>query len=247
MFFPRLRRHAKWMFLLLALVFALGFVGFGVGAGGVGFGDILKGRGGSSGTPSVSSLQKKINENPKDAQAFRDLSTALQTEGKTSDAIDALQSYIQLKPKDADALRELAGLYLAQAAAAQQRAQVLQIRSAFLASAATVNGTIVLGGSPLIPDPITNAVSTSIEQDLSTAVGEQRQAAASAVSTYKRVVALNPRDPNVQLELANSAAQAGDPTTEMAAFKTFLKLAPSDPSAPLVRSQLKKLEASQPG
>ena len=31
MFFPRLRRHAKWMFLLLALAFALGFVGFGVG------------------------------------------------------------------------------------------------------------------------------------------------------------------------------------------------------------------------
>jgi hypothetical protein len=31
MFFPRLRRHAKWMFLFLALVFALGFVGFGVG------------------------------------------------------------------------------------------------------------------------------------------------------------------------------------------------------------------------
>ena len=43
MFFPRLRRHAKWMFALLALMFALGFVGFGVGAGGIGFGDILRG------------------------------------------------------------------------------------------------------------------------------------------------------------------------------------------------------------
>ena len=31
MFFPRLRRQAKWVFLFLALVFALGFVGFGVG------------------------------------------------------------------------------------------------------------------------------------------------------------------------------------------------------------------------
>ena len=29
MFFPRLRRHAKWMFVLLALVFGLGFVIFG--------------------------------------------------------------------------------------------------------------------------------------------------------------------------------------------------------------------------
>src|SRR5712691_11865882 len=115
MFFPRLRRHAKWMFLLLAIMFGLGFVGFGVGAGGVGFGDILRGRGGSSGAPSVSEAQKRVAENPKDAQAFRDLSTALQTEGKTSDAIEALQGYLQLKPKNADALRELAGLYLAQA------------------------------------------------------------------------------------------------------------------------------------
>ena len=46
MFFPRLRRHAKWMFVFLALVFGLGFVGFGVGAGGVGFGDVFRGGGG---------------------------------------------------------------------------------------------------------------------------------------------------------------------------------------------------------
>jgi cytochrome c-type biogenesis protein CcmH/NrfG len=247
MFFPRLRRHAKWMFLLLALVFALGFVGFGVGAGGVGFGDILRGKGGSSGAPSVSEAQKRVAENPKDAQAFRDLSTALQTEGKTSDAIQALQSYVQLKPKDADALRELAGLYLAQASAAQQRAQVAQLREAYLAGSSTVDASIVLGGSPLIPDSIANAVSTTIEQDLSAAFAEQRQAAASAVATYKKVVALSPTDPNVQLELANSAAQANDSATEIAAFHAFLKLAPNDPSAPFVRSQLKSLKASQHG
>src|SRR5574340_547799 len=116
MFFPRLRRHAKWMFLLLALVFALGFVGFGVGAGGIGFGDILKGSGGSSGGPSISSSLKKINENPKNAQAFRDLSTAYQTKGETDNAVEALQSYVGLRPKDTEALGELAGLYLAQVA-----------------------------------------------------------------------------------------------------------------------------------
>ena len=33
LFFQRLRNHAKWMFVLLALVFALGFVFFGVGSG----------------------------------------------------------------------------------------------------------------------------------------------------------------------------------------------------------------------
>jgi len=246
MFFPRLRRHARWMFLLLALVFALGFVGFGVGAGGIGFGDILKGKGGS-GAPSVSDAQKQVNENPKDPQAFRNLATALETQGNTTDAIEALQNYSQLKPKDADALRELAGLYLQQATAAQQQAQNAQLRQAYTASAGQVDASIVLGGSPLIPDPITNAVSTEIEQDLNTALTNQQQAAAGAVTTYKKVVALSPSDPNVQLELANAAVQANDSKTEIAAYEKFLKLAPNDPSAPFVRSQLKSLKATKQG
>ena len=43
MFFPRLRRQAKWVFVLLALVFAFGFVAFGVGSGSTGISDILRG------------------------------------------------------------------------------------------------------------------------------------------------------------------------------------------------------------
>ena len=38
MFFPRLRRHAKWMFVFLAVALGGGFVLFGVGAGGTGVG-----------------------------------------------------------------------------------------------------------------------------------------------------------------------------------------------------------------
>ena len=82
MFFPRLRRHAKWMFVFLALVFGLGFVVFGVGAGGTGIGDIFRDQGTSSGQ-SVSSAQKDAEAHPNDPQAWRDLSTALQTEGDT--------------------------------------------------------------------------------------------------------------------------------------------------------------------
>ena len=93
MFFPRLRRHAKWMFVLLALVFGLGFVVFGVGAGGTGVGDIFRGSGGTSG-PSVSSTRKATEERPKDPQAWRDYATALETEGNTAEAISqhALQA-----------------------------------------------------------------------------------------------------------------------------------------------------------
>ena len=111
----------------------MGFVGFGVGAGGVGFGDILKGSGG--GGPSVSKAQQKVFDNPKDAQAFRDLATAQQTKGDTDGAIQSLQSYNALRPRDTDALRELASLYLSKADAAQNRLQILQYRAAYLAPA----------------------------------------------------------------------------------------------------------------
>ena len=79
------------MFLFLALVFALGFVGFGVGAGGIGFGDVIRDAAGGGGTPSISDAEKRVLDNPKDAQAFRDLETAQQAAGNTDDAIEALQ------------------------------------------------------------------------------------------------------------------------------------------------------------
>ncbi len=91
MFFPRLRRHAKWMFVLLALVFGLGFVVFGVGAGGTGVGDIFRGSGGTS-AQSVSDARSETEERPKDPQAWRDLATALETEGQTDEAIVALNT-----------------------------------------------------------------------------------------------------------------------------------------------------------
>ena len=58
MFFPRLRRHAKWMFVFLALVFGVGFVAFGIGASGTGIGDLFRDSGGGSEAPSVSEARK---------------------------------------------------------------------------------------------------------------------------------------------------------------------------------------------
>jgi tetratricopeptide (TPR) repeat protein len=239
MFFPRLRRHAKWMFLFLALAFALGFVGFGVGAGGVGFGDILKGSGG--GGPSVSKAQQKVFDNPKDAQAFRDLATAQQADGDTDGAIQSLQSYNALRPRDTDALRELASLYLSKASAAQQRLQILQYRAAYLAPG-TVGATVYsLGGTPLADDPITNAVSSGFQQDISAAATDVQTASSQAVEAYKKITRIRPKDPAVQLELAQAAQSAGDTATTIAAYKAFLRLAPQDPTAPEVRRLLKQL------
>ena len=213
MFFPRLRRHAKWVFLFLAVAFALGFVGFGVGAGGVGFGDILAGSGGSSGIPSISDAQKRVDENPKDAQAFRDLATAYQAKSQTKDAIEALESYVSLRPKDSDALRELASMYLVQVTDAQQRYQIAKFRESFLATSGPVLQSITLGGRPLDLDPISSAVSQVISQDTNAALSDAQSAASNAVSTYKKIVALTPNDPTVQLELGEAARNAGDTAT----------------------------------
>lgn len=243
MFFPRLRRQAKWVFLFLALAFGLGFVGFGVGAGGVGVGDIFRGAGGGSGVPSVSEAQKRVAENPKDPEAFRDLANAYQAAADTAGALEALESLVELRPKDADALRELAGLYLAQASDAQQRAQIAEYRAAYLAPGSSITGIVVLGGRPLDVDPITNAMTSRLDDDISVAYSEAREQAARAVDAYRRLAAAAPKDPNVQLELAQAAQGAGDIATTIAAYEAFLKLAPDDPTAVEVKRILKQLRA----
>ena len=241
MFFPRLRRQAKWVFLFLALVFGLGFVGFGVGAGGVGVGDIFRDAGGGSGVPSVSEAQKRVSENPSDPQAFRDLATAQQTDGNTAGAIEALEELVALRPKDVDALRELGALYLQQAGEAQQRAQIAQFRAAYLTPSASVTGLFQLDGKSLDPDPITNAVSGELSTEYQLAASDAQQASSKAVDSYRKIAAATPRDPNVQLELAQAAQGAGDFATAVTAYESFLRLAPSDPTAPEVKRILRQL------
>ena len=229
------------MFLFLALAFGLGFVGFGVGAGGVGVGDIFRGTGGASGVPSISDSEQRVLDNPKDAGAFRDLATAHQAAGNTDDAIEALESFVALRPRNVDVLRELAGLYLAKATEAQQRAQIADYRAAYLAPGTAVAGAIQLGDKPLDPDPISQAVSGEITADSSAAYFEAQQASTKAVETYRRITVALPNDPTTQLELAQAAQSAGDTATTIAAYEAFLKIAPDDPTAVEVRRLLKQL------
>ena len=242
MFFPRLRRHAKWMFVFLALVFAVGFVGFGVGAGGTGIGDILRNNGGSSGLPSVSDARKKTEEQPQDAQAWRDLSTALQTDGKTQEAIDALTTYAALKPKDVDALREMAGLYLALATAKQNEARQVQIAAAYAGVSQSFPGSLTSNGATILDNKIGAAVNSKASTRVTELLSESSTDSIKAVSTYQQIAALQPNDPNVQLELASTAQQAQQAEVAIAAYERFLQLAPDDPNASIVKAQLKQLK-----
>jgi tetratricopeptide (TPR) repeat protein len=246
MFFPRLRRHAKWVFAFLALVFGLSFVAFGVGAGGVGIGDIFKGHGSGSGAPSASDAQTRIQKNPRDAQAYRDLSTALQTKGDTSGAIQALNGYVFLRPKDTTALGELARLYLVKAQDAQQTLQYAQLRLAYLAPSAAASSVFSLGGRPLDVDPITSALESTLSTQIQTAQTDVQTAAQNAITAYEKIAKITPKDPGVELQLGETARAVGQTATAIAAYKRYLKLAPAtDTTKPAVRRLLKQLESGK--
>jgi len=248
LFFTRLRRHAKWMFVFLALVFGLGFVVFGVGSDqGTGIGDLFRDGGGASNSGvSVSEARDQVKKSPNSAEAQRSLATALQEDGQTDEAIVVLNRYLELEPKDKEALQELAGLHLGRATSLARDAQEAQLRASYLTFGSTFSTPLDLGkGATLPPDPIDQAVSTLANQAVSTAYTAAQASFQKAEETYDRLAAVAPRDPNVQLELAQAAQQSGDIAKAITAYEMFLKLAPDDPTAPSVRQQSTHLQPAQ--
>ena len=249
MFFMRLRRSTKPVFIFLALVFALSFVFLGVGSGSSGIGDLLRGNihlfggGGSSSSTSVSGAQKRIQKNPKDAAAYHDLARAYEAKGDTTNAISALNTYTKLRPKDTGALTELAGQYLSQADAARQQAIAAQsaLTSASIFTPFPVTGKLA---SALGSNPITDASTSGAQTAFTTAYQKMLTGYSSAVGAYKRLAKQTPNDPTVQLQLGSTAVSANDAKTAVVAFKRFLQLAPDDPSAPSVKKEIKQLESS---
>ncbi len=236
------------MFVFLALIFGLGFVVFGVGSDqGTGIGDLFRdGGGASNGGISVSEARDQVQKSPKSAKAQRTLSTALQEDGQTDEAIVVLNRYLELAPKDKEALQELAGLHLGRATALARDAQEAQVRASYLTFGSTFSTPLSLGnGATVGPDPIDQAVSTQANQAITAAYTAAQASFQKAESTYDRLAVVAPRDPNVQLELAQAAQQSGDIAKAITAYEKFLTLAPDDPTAPIVKQQIQLLKASQ--
>jgi tetratricopeptide (TPR) repeat protein len=250
MFFPRLRRQAKWMFVVLALVFMVGFVGFGVGSGSTGIGDLfsngkifgLGGNASSSSSPSVSKAQKELARNPDAPKGYRDLSTAYQDKKQNEQAIAPLEKYTELRPKDQDALRELAGLYLALASQYQTAAQQAQ-----LANPVAVSGQVfqLSGklGTALGSDPIQSAMNTDVNSAVQDQVTKLQAAQRNAIGAYQRLTAAAPNDPNSWFGLAQTAESTGDYATAIAAYKRVIKLEPDSSDVPAIKQHLKQLGA----
>lgn len=247
----RLRLHAKWAYVFLAAAFMLTFVFLGVGSGSNGITDALQNafHFGSGGT-SISSLQSKADRHPQDAQAWRDLATALEQKQLPKDAAAALVRYTALRPKDQGALAELASQYSALAnsyasdyTAAQQAAASQSPPDALFAPAPTTPFGQAFTNPTALQDPISTAVSAIASAKQATAYSSYQSAQRSAVATYQKLVALNPKDATTQIQLGQAAQAAQDPQTAIAAFTAFLKLAPSDPLAPQVKQAIASLRA----
>lgn len=238
------------MFVFLALVFGLGFVLFGVGSGSSGIGDILQNQfnvGG--GSTSVGDLQKKAREHPKDPAAWKNLATRLTTDQRTDEAISAWERYTALRPKDQSGQQQLASLLARRAQELRYDAQLASFEaqsatgSSFQPPASTPLGKVYSDPNGL-QDPISQAVANDANQKVSDAYTKLSGVQAKALAAYKKLAALDPSDPTLQVQLADAAQNSGDTATAIAAYKKFLKLAPTDPLAPAVRKQLKQLTAS---
>lgn len=251
MFFPRLRRQAKWMFVFLAVVFGLGYVIFNVGGTipGVGLGDVLQNLGQDAGGPSEGSARDKIKDHPNDPAGYSELATALQRKGKNDEAIAPLERYVAFRPRDRSALGQLAGLYLTQARRARDEATKAQFELNEITGAGFLPSESSKFGERFGQGRITQLLAADLNQRLSTSYVKAQQAYQNAATTYKKLIAAIPDSeeadqPSIFLQLAFAAESANDLKGAIAAYKRYLVIAPDSPNEAPVREQIKQLEAA---
>ena len=248
LFFMRLRRKAKFMYVILAVLFAITFAFLGVGSGtNGGLDQLFSGLNifSHSGT-SVSKAQSEIKKHPDDAKGYRDLATAYEGKGDTPSAIAALQSYTTQKPKDASAWNELGGLqltqaqsYLAQYQSASQSAQLAAPSQSFLPT-----GKL---GTALGTNQLEQAAAQQAQSGLQDLQSKTQLAFTGSVESYQKVASLQPKNPTAWFQLAQTAQQSGDSKTAISGYKRYLKLDPSSTSASQIRSLIKQLSAQPSG
>jgi predicted O-linked N-acetylglucosamine transferase (SPINDLY family) len=249
MFFPRLRNQAKWAFVFLIVVFAGGFIFLGVGSGGLDLGQLMRdafGGGGSSG-PSVSEAQKKVAERPFNAQARKELATALENKGRTADAIAAWLEYGKLRPKDVVALRHLGDLELGQANTYLQDAQLAALQQSQAAAGNQFQPSSGKLRQALGNDPLTSAATTQASTTYQNAVTKYQTAANQAISTYRQIVKLQPKNQEAVFALAQAADTLHQNPAAVSAYKRLLKLDLDASTKAQIRARIKTLQSGGQG
>jgi tetratricopeptide (TPR) repeat protein len=245
MFFPKLRRRAKWVFLFLALAFAFSFVFFGVGAGGSGIGDYISdffNRQASTGTPSLEDAQKAVAEKPNDPDAQLDLARAAQAEGNVDLAVSAYEKYRTMRPEDSDALRTLAALYGTQIADAQRLAAL----AGNDAAEAALPNTLAPQDSPFLQDlttnPLTQPQADEAQARASQANVEVQRLSVAQLAVFEKLTELVDNDPLLFLQWANAAETAQNYEVAITAYEGFLELQPNAANANQIKERIDTLK-----
>jgi cytochrome c-type biogenesis protein CcmH/NrfG len=249
MFFPRLRNQAKWAFVALIFVFAGGFVFLGVGSGGLDLGSLLRsafGNGGSSGA-SISSLEKKVQQRPFNAPTRKQLAQALETKGRTQEAISAWLAYGRLRPKDPEALSHVGNLELSQANVYLQQAQLASQAQADAGVGAAFAPSGKLGGA-LNNNPISSAASTQASAAYQTAYSQYQSAASQAVASYKQLVKLQPKNQTALFSLAQAAESTQQTKVAINAYTKLLAFDLDPTTKKQIKARIKTLRRTlKPG
>jgi tetratricopeptide (TPR) repeat protein len=224
MFFPKLRRQAKWMFVFLALAFGIGFVAFGIGGtGGTGITDLIMQNGGSSGA-SVGDAQEKIDDG--NLAAYKELTEAYRAEGKQDEAITAGEAYVRAKPDDYAFMRTLASDYEGKAARQRDEASVIQEElSSSTGTTFAIQPQSKLGQA-LGMGRIDRELTADANQKLTELFGGIESSYSRATSLYQRVARVQKDDVLLQMLLAQSAYQARKNGVAINAYQRVCKLAP---------------------
>ena len=246
MFFPRLRRGAKWAFILLIFAFAFTFLFAGVGGGGGGnvIQDLLGMRGGNP----VKSAEQAVAKNPHSATALSALAQAYSADQRRGDAINTFEKYLAIKPKDPSALSQLGRL--------QQEITVLRFNRY-----AAMQSELLVANGPLNVDPLQtlagadqllSAYTSLLSTKVSNAYSSYVTAAKAWEGTFQRYAKAVPitstlQRAQIELQLAQAASSAGDYATAINSYETFLRLTPKSPLAPQVKKALAQLRKVSSG
>lgn len=235
LFTERLKGSGKWVFLVLAIVFASSFVLFGVGSSGsVGLQDILQSGGdGSAATTEVSSADlaaalAAVKAKPADATAWVTLGKAYQATASEDTSANrtklaqtnydkAVAAYVKastLNKTGVELLKGLAGAYVAQTSALQTEIATLQNKASLVQAGASPGSTLLPTGLNT-PDAVSAAANTQISEQV-TALQAQAaplqtaadKATLAAYDVWKRLTTLQPDDPAVWFEFAGAAVSA---------------------------------------
>jgi tetratricopeptide (TPR) repeat protein len=241
MFFPKLRRQAKWMFVFLALAFGIGFVAFGIGGtGGSGISDLFMQNAGSSG-PSVSDAQEKVDDG--NLVAYKELTEAYRAEGKQDEAITAGEAYVRAKPDDYAFMRTLASDY--EGKAARQRDEASAIQEELSSSTGTTFAIQPQSklGQALGMGRIDRELTADANQKLTQLYTGIEGAYTRATTLYQRVARVQRDDVLLQMLLAQSAYQARKNGIAIKAYQRVCKLAPGSVDCTQAKDAILQLRA----